>query len=232
MRIAIISDIHGNYSALKAVVRDFDRTRPDTIINLGDLIFRGPQPLECLQLLDQIGALSIRGNTDDFFLDGVPVPELQPYLDFAVRACGDRDLTELARLPFSYVQPLPDGELLCVHGSPRSNEEFLFPWTERDYPDIYQTVTARTVACGHQHQAFQFRTSSGHLLLSTGSVGFPFDGDPRPAYTLVEAEGADLRATSIRVAYDQREALKAAEDAPGYPGLAWLERAVTTARHP
>lgn len=54
MRIAMISDVHGNYEALKAVLRDFDRTRPDRVVNLGDLAFRGPQPGECLTELKKL----------------------------------------------------------------------------------------------------------------------------------------------------------------------------------
>lgn len=233
MRIAILSDIHGNYSALEAVVRDFDRTRPDRIINLGDLIFGGPQPVACLKMLEEIGAVSVRGNTDDFFAPGatLPVPALQPYMDFILRSCGDIDLSALSRLPFSHTEPTPGGDILCFHASPRSNEEYLLPWTEKEVPGILDAVTASTVACGHQRRAYQFRTDSGHLILSTGSVGLPYDGDPRSAYTLVEFNGADLYATSIRIAYDIQETLRAAE-AAGHPDVAWLERGLRTGRPP
>lgn len=230
MRIAIISDIHGNYGALAAVLRDLDRVKPDRVINLGDLIFKGPQPAECLDALDRLGATTIRGNTDEFFRKGGP-PEPHPLVDFAVRACGDRDLSAIGRLPFSYTEPLPGGaELLCVHGSPRNIEEPLFPWTDEQEPGVFVGVRAGFITCGHQHVAYQFRTESGKLILSTGSVGIPYDGDPRPAYTLLELDGGRLSSTSIRVEYDRRALLAMVESLDGFPGRERFMQEVSTGR--
>jgi predicted phosphodiesterase len=231
MRIAIISDIHGNYAALEAVLRDLDRAKPDRVINLGDQIFKGPQPAECLDALEQLGATTIRGNTDEFFAKGASKPQLQPVLDYALRACGDRDLSALSRLPFSHTEPLPGGgELLCVHGSPRNIEEYLFPWTEEQEPGVFVGVKAGFITCGHQHVAYQFRTESGKLILSTGSVGIPYDGDPRPAYTLLELDGDRLSSTCIRVDYDRRALLALIESRDGFPGRDRYMQEVQTGR--
>lgn len=77
--------------------------------------------------------------------------------------------------------------------------------------------------------AYQFRVRSGHLILSTGAVGLPFDGDPRAAYTLLETDEDRLSATSIRVDYDRLAVLRIAESR-GYPDIPWLTRVMNTGR--
>lgn len=218
MRIAIISDIHGNHEALQAVLRDLDRSKPDKIVNLGDLIARGPQPAECLDELDRLGAVTVRGNTDEWVVKGVSRADWQPFMDYTRRYVGDRDLTWLAELPFSH----EDAGVLYIHGSPRSNMEFLLPGSE---PEVLTGTSATTVACGHHHVAYQFRTESGHLILSPGSVGMPWDGEPGAPYLLFDSEPGRTVATSIRVAYDARKVLGVAEER-GYPDMAFLERAL------
>ncbi|HEY8394826.1 MAG TPA: metallophosphoesterase family protein [Thermaerobacter sp.] len=242
MRVAIISDVHGNLPALEAVLADIDRRSADAVYCLGDVCFKGPHAAECVDRLRQRGIPTVRGNTDRYLAGAAAgeVPEqaralLAPWRE----ALGEERLAWLRDLP-GHIEATVDGiRVLLVHGSPRSDEEPILPWPVNGagqgagapvaLEEVLAGVTAGVVCFGHHHLQLAWRHGE-RLLLGPGSVGMPFDGDPRAAYALLEVdpEGARAQVSLVRVRYDV-EATIAAHRRLGFdkvdPGYAAVLRA-------
>lgn len=214
MKIAVLSDIHGNVPALEAVLEDVARWRPDELIVNGDLVNRGPYSLVCLHLLQRNFPRSrfLRGNHEDFVLscEGRQYDPEHPTFDlrrFAhwthaqlgaavaeVRRWDDHiDLTEL-----------DGGALHITHASRLGNRDGISARTaEADLPaklgerrDLFIT--------SHTHKPL-WRMFEGTLVVNTGSVGAPFDEDHRACYGRFTFDGTRWQAEVVRVTYDFRQ---------------------------
>jgi len=198
VRVAVLSDIHGNLAALEAALADVKKHKPDHILVAGDLVFYGPRPAETvdrLRALQADGAAIIAGNTDiavaDFdyaaafpWLDDVPVGHVAA-AEWAHEQLSDEQLDWLRGLP-SERRVWADGVLvLACHGSPGSQTAGL-P-TDLDPTVTVERVTrtdARVIACGHTHIA-DVRELGRKLILNPGSCGVAFDGDPAACWALL-----------------------------------------------
>lgn len=250
MRIAAFGDVHGNLTALEAVLQDLAAERPDAVVCMGDLAFRGPEPAECLAAVRALGIPCVHGNTDLLLLSAVPGPwsagipaacrapaAAQPWLNWHTARLSAADLRYLAGLPFSHRLEADGQRLLFVHATPQDCTSTIQPG---DAPAALEARLAGTEAdalvMGHIHRAFAFR-QGGALLVNTGAVGFSLDGDWRAAYALLDTArgGVELR----RVAYDRERALAAARRAAFcfpeaeyaaalrsglWPNIPWTER--------
>jgi predicted phosphodiesterase len=216
MKIAVLSDIHGNVPALEAALEDLERWRPDEVIVNGDLVSRGPYSLEVLRLLQtrRPDCRFLTGNHETFVLscaDATPDPD-DPTFDlrrFAhwsadrlgaaveeIRAWDDHlDLTDL-----------DDGSSVHItHGSRLGNRSGIQPETSDD--DMAAKLgDPRDLFIGsHTHRPL-LRRFNGTLVVNTGSVGQPFDGDPRSAYGRFTFRDGAWEAEIARVAYDKPRA--------------------------
>lgn len=206
MRIAVISDIHGNLTALEAVLRDIKERGVDQVVNLGDLVFRGPYPSEVLAALQDLKAPTLRGNTEDWLFEdwGEAVPgDFRPKVVEWTRAMLHPDeLAYLRDLPFSLRLELDDNRFLLVHASRRSTEDGFLPDThEEKLLELLGPPDHDGLVAGHVHRQF-LRRAAGRLLINPGSVGLPFDGDPRAAYCILDSAPGRLDVQLIRVSYD------------------------------
>lgn len=189
--IAIISDIHGNAPALKAVLADARERNVQSFIVAGDLVMNGPKPAEALPLLRGLEASTLVGNTD---LE--VVADVGPVASWTRRQVGKVGVEYLRALPTKYRVTPPGGrtpfdDLLVVHSSPRSCNDllvlephplgttFTHPTPMGDAEAMLGSQRADLIVFGHIHYASS-GTVRGQRLASTGSVGFPFDGDPGP----------------------------------------------------
>jgi len=225
LRIAIIADIHGNLPAFEAVRQDLKQRSVDQIVNLGDLVFRGPCPEECYQLYQEMGAPMIRGNTEDWLTTvDSPLPEPLPAVRSWTRSRLSADaLTDLANLPPTLQMQVAETTILFVHGSPRSNMEGLFPFSpEADLTAALQEISAEIVVCGHTHWAFHRRVAGRHLI-GAGSIGLPFDGDRRASYAILDVVPGTCSVTHLRVAYDYDQTLRFASER-GFPNQEFLQK--------
>ena len=233
MRIALISDIHGNRWALEAVLAHAGRQGVDDIWNLGDIL---SGPLDVAGTADRLMALelpTVRGNHERQLLACAGRPG-KPSDQHAFERTTERHRAWLAALPATQVRA---GALLC-HGSPRSDVERLCDTVEGDHlrlataDELASRVPAETpalVVCGHTHVARVVRMADGRLLVNPGSVGLQaYDddepwphyvdgGSPHASYAIVErSAGGTWEVAQHRVAYDW-DAAAAMADAHGRP---------------
>jgi len=218
MRIALFSDVHGNLTALTAVLADIGRHAPDAIVFAGDLCLFGPRPAECLRLVRDRRFPAVVGNTDAWLAGrGQPPDKHAATMAWTQARFLPDDTAWLGRLPFGLrFSPTAEAadDLLVVHANPRNWDDIVFPaaadqlarWGHVRQPDaelepLFSGLTAAVVAYGHLHLP-GVRPWGGLTLLNVSSVSMPGDGDGRAKYALVEWRDGRWSATHHRVAYD------------------------------
>ncbi len=218
MRVAILSDIHGNAVALDAVLADLASRGPfDEIVVAGDLVWSGPRPREVIDRVQALRATAIKGNTDAFFEPTAETPEgkepgrFTAHLAWMCEQLGPERVGFLRGLPFSRrISPAPGHDLLVVHANPHDMEQaILRRAAEANLDELLledgRPPAWRALAFGHIHTPF-VRTWRERLLVNVSSVGLPMDGDQRAAYAILTWEQSGLgggawRAEHRRVAY-------------------------------
>lgn len=223
MRIAVISDIHGNLAALEAVLDDIDAQRPDALVCLGDLAFKGPQPAECVTRIRELSIPCVHGNTDLYLLHqagiaptrplpaGVVLPEdIVPYLAWHIERLSPADLQFLAGLPFEHRLEADGVKLLFVHANPQDCIAAIRPTDPSDAVAAkVKEMGADWLITGHIHTPFLFR-HGGKLLINPGAVGFSLDYDWRAAWALLDTQQGTVELH--RVEYDRAAAVAAARE--------------------
>jgi diadenosine tetraphosphatase ApaH/serine/threonine PP2A family protein phosphatase len=214
--LAILADIHGNRIALQAVLNDLGRRGgADHLMVLGDLAVFGPDPSGVLALLHKYEPIfHVCGNTDRYLLEkryptspyeGGWQAQVLASFPWTAHQLGEVGLRFLTRLPHrQFLNLTGEHPILAVHASPRSDEENIYPdTTETELKQILQDNLPYTLLlCGHTHVPMD-RLVAGQRVVNVGSVGLPFDGDPRAGYTLIHLmPGGRYQVEMRRVAYD------------------------------
>jgi predicted phosphodiesterase len=233
MRIAILSDIHGNRAAFEAVLADLRQTSPDLVLHGGDLADGGSSPVEIIDHLRELGWPGVIGNTDEM----LSMPETfenfageRPALDSLWRVTremasvtrewlGVERLTWLRQLPRRQVH----GSMVFIHASPDTTWSAPTPGAnDAELESVYGGLGFPIVAYGHIHLPY-VRNLSKSIVANSGSVGLPFDGDRRASYLLVDDATAAVR----RVQYDVDREIKTLL-ACGLPHAGWVARILAT----
>jgi putative phosphoesterase len=249
MRLAVLSDIHGNLDALNAVLDDLASAgSADHIWVLGDLAAFGPDPSECIQAVAQIpDAKVIQGNTDRYLTTGLrpamPKPVEDKWDSMAkITRLRDQSFTwALERLSWADIEYLMKletdlsldagnfGWVVGFHASPGDDEGLILPdMPDHDLLDALLDREGNLALGGHTHIAMD-RTAEGWRMVNPGSIGLPFDGDPRAAYALIDFEGANCVVDLRRVEYDV-EAVIAKLENEDYPALDLMARRLRDAQ--
>jgi predicted phosphodiesterase len=223
MRVAVISDIHGNAVALEAVELDLQRSPADQVVCLGDAIQGGPQPAEVVAKLRALACPVVMGNADAWMLTGVetgnegvsPAQETMRQWSLTQLSAADRQF--IAEFVPTVTLPLPEGRtLLAFHGSPASFDDILLPETPFDeFTRLYGPYAPAILTGGHTHIQY-VRRLGDTFYFNPGSVGVAYDRDqpdePEVAPHLDSwAEYAVLDVSGQRVALEFRRVPFAAE---------------------
>lgn len=214
MRVAIISDIHGNQLALEAVLEDLSRQPAvNHLVIAGDLCLNGPCPREVLDAIQQLACPVLQGNVDLEVVNEAPdkSEKKRSTVAWTREQIGQAGIDYLASLPFSHLIGNPPGsDLLICHANPLNLEDAIFPnaldsTLEYLLGNIEPTVGA--LAFGHLHIAYTRRWR--HLLLADiASCGLPRDEDLRAAYGILSWQDSTWSAEIRRVPYDVKTVVK------------------------
>lgn len=195
MRVAALSDIHGNLPALEAVLAEVEREEVDAIVVGGDTV-SGPWPVEVLELLTSVGARVVRGNADRLTLqrdDG--------HLGaWCADRLGPERLAAVAAWPLTLELEVDGlGCVLVCHSTPRSDDPIYTRITAEDEViDLLGPVTSDVFVCGHTHVQYDRRLSNGLRLVNPGSVGLPYEGR-RGAFWALLGPDVEFRQTEYDV---------------------------------
>ena len=215
-RLAVLSDVHGNVTALEAVRKALKKEKPDAVIVAGDLVMNGPEPsaaIDALRAMESDGATIVQGNTDvavaDFdyaaafpwFTDGVPDAH-RAAAEWAHDELGDERLGWLRRLASERRLMLDDTMVLACHASPGSQTQGFDSQLDPSVVlELISRTDARVICCGHTHLP-DVRDLGWKLIVNDGSAGWIFDGDPTASWALIEIDGATVNAEIRRTEFD------------------------------
>lgn len=220
MKIAILSDIHGNMIALNAVMDDIQKNGCDKTFFLGDYALAGPEPAPtvdyCMHLNTYNNIEMIQGNTDKMIAEyndemynnlSSAAPIMANALREDVKILNDNQKAFLRDLP-SYKLLTEEGvKILLVHGSPRRNNEDILPDTPpQEVEEMVKDCEATVILCGHTHIPCGFQTLSKKTVINVGSVGRPFTENPKSCYLILDINDGKFVIEHKFVRYDNRKA--------------------------
>ena len=227
VRIGLLSDVHGNLTALRAVAAALEREGPlDQVIVAGDHLLGGPRPVEVWRFLQAAGWTLIRGNEDEALLsdEAQNLETLHRYAraydaqrQWARQRLGPDVLAHLATLPDRHLRTTPAGTLLVVHSSPRSMHDRAggVNNSAAEVHAAYAGTAADVIAFGHYHRSF-VRPMPFALLINVASVSIPEYHRPRAAFTVLHARQDGWVIEQMRVPFDNA-AERAAAGRTGMP---------------
>ena len=235
MRIAIVSDIHGNLTAFEAVLADLKKTAPDRVIHGGDLATSGSRPAAIVDRIRDLGWLGVMGNTDEMLVrpealetfasqSSAPAGLWEAIREIAAAtraALGEERLGWLSALPRLHLE----SSLALVHASP--NELWRVPAPETpdaELEKLYGVLDRPIVVHGHTHLPSIRSVAGRRFLIDTGSVGLPYDGDPRASYLLLDGDAPLIK----RVEYSVDREVEALS-LSGLPHSAWIAKMLQSA---
>jgi len=198
MRIAVVSDIHGNLAALQAVVADFTRRGVDAVVNLGDSLSGPLLPAETARFLMAQDWVHLAGNHERQILT-LQADACDPSDAYARAQLGAAELAWIGGLRPRHA--LSDEIFLC-HGTPANDAECflesvvpgrLRPASADEIDRRLGDIGANLILCGHSHVPRMVRTTRGQMLVNPGSVGQPAWDDDQPVYHAVESGAPDAR---------------------------------------
>lgn len=217
MRVAVLSDIHGNFQALESVIKDLQENHCDKVLCLGDLAMAGPQPRMVIDYIrQQNNWVVIQGNTDKLIADFSPevFEDVKKGFPVMANALAD-DILVIEEDKKDYLKNLPpqkelvlDGvKVLLVHGSPRRNNEDILPnMPLNEIENMLAGTDADLIFCGHTHVPAGYQTNSKQTVVNVGSVGRPMTSEPKSCYVIADFQDGGFSIEHRFVDYDRETA--------------------------
>jgi putative phosphoesterase len=215
MRLAFISDIHGNANALDAVLQDIKDRKVDKVYVLGDLCYRGPEPQRALGLVRSLNTSVIKGNADEWVVRGVnqgEVPEqalemMNKERDWICSHLNEESIDYLRSLPTELNLEVEGMKIHAYHATPTSLFDVVLPDEKEEALSAkMMTENAELYIYAHIHRPY-IRYINGKCIMNIGSVGLPFDGVKKSSYALVDLKENSFQTSIIRVAYDTNQTI-------------------------
>jgi len=238
MKIAILSDIHGNSWALHDVLEDIKSKKIETIINLGDSLNGPLDPKGTFNLLVENNVLSISGNGDRLILESLDSTSKFKTMEY-VKTQIDNDVIDwLRNLPFELIM----NNIYCCHASPDSDTSYLLENLKADHIEIKENseidkvlkdIKQEIVVCGHSHVSRIVKTAN-KIILNTGSVGLHAYSDKLPIphkmenfnsyarYSILTLSENSVKIEQVAIPYDYEAAAKKAEKNERIDWAKWI----------
>jgi len=244
VRLAVLSDVHGNASALEAVRKAIKKDKPDLVFVAGDLAMNGPDPagaIDTIRAMESEGAIVVQGNTDvavadadyaaafPWLLETGVSDAIRLAAEWAHDALDDEQLAWLRRLPAERRVRIGETLVLLTHASPGSQTQGFD--RDLDPTAILERIArtdARVICCGHTHVP-EVRDFGWKIIVNDGSAGYVFDGDPTASWALVTIDGEDVSPEIRRTEFDAL-AVANAISARGLPGDVYRAATVRTGK--
>jgi len=239
-RYAVLSDIHGNRWALKAVLEDIRAKGIRELINLGDIFYSPLDPSGTAELLDKFPMDTVRGNEDRVIFEATEKKGKNPTLEYVRSQLQEPEIKRLRQLPRTKIV---GEEIFLCHGTPDSDTEYLLEEvrmdrvglrSEEEIAKLLKDIACPVIVCGHSHVAKTVRLPDGRMIVNAGSVGLPAysdehpifhrmeAGSPHATYVLLERTDKDWDCEFVKVAYDWEKAAEQAEKNGREDWARWL----------
>jgi putative phosphoesterase len=215
MKLAFISDIHGNANALDAVLADIKDRQVDKVYVLGDISYRGPEPQRSLDLVRSLNTEVIKGNADEWVVRGVKKGEVpdQAYdmmnkeREWICSRMNEESIEYLRNLPTELNLEHEGTNIHAFHATPNSLFEVVLPSEKEEVLETKMMAAGANVSVyAHIHKPY-IRYINGKCIMNIGSVGLPFDGLAKASYGLIEITEGNVQTSIIRVGYDLNQTI-------------------------
>ncbi|MED3801025.1 metallophosphoesterase family protein [Lysinibacillus xylanilyticus] len=221
MKIAVISDIHGNKDALKAVLEDIKYRSIDKIYNLGDTLYGPLFPLETYEMIKSTDIKSVSGNCDRILLQS---SSENPTVQYVIDVLSEEHKSWLMNLPFS----IQTDDFYFCHASPENDELYMLNEITPNGVTLKQTeeimnlvkdIPQHIIFCGHSHLPTIVYLPNNKIIINPGSVGLPAyeeaepfyykieSGSPFANYTVVEKRNGEWIIEQLSISYDTTEVI-------------------------
>jgi len=228
MKVAILSDIHSNYYALKKVIKDAKSKGVTQFINLGDILYGPIKPKKTYELLIKENFIHICGNQDRQIFDATKAEiKSNPTMQFILKDLGKKPLKWMKSLPTTYIY---DKDIFLCHGTPTDDLIYLLEDVssgtnvlrkEKEIQKLLLNNKYPIILCGHSHTPRLIELKSGQLIINPGSVGLQAYSDDIPphkiqnfnsyaSYSILEKQNDEYNVEFIRVDYNKNKAIKLA----------------------
>ncbi|MEY8000448.1 metallophosphoesterase [Clostridium sp. Mt-5] len=214
MKIAVISDIHGNLEALKEAFSNIEKRKTDTIVCLGDLVGYGPYPNEVVEFVRENHILNILGNYDAAVLERefnyIRNTRINEFcMPWAAGELKEENIDYLSTLPREINFQFQNKKVCFVHGSTRSINEYLKE-DSKEAEEVMEAFTGDVLVCAHTHIPYESKYGS-KILLNDGSIGKPKIGRPNGTYIIMDVKDKNVYAEMIEFTYDYEKTAAAME---------------------
>jgi putative phosphoesterase len=213
MKIAILSDIHGNIEALKAAHAGAVSKGTDKIYHLGDLGGYAPFVNEVVDFLIEHGIEGVQGNYDETvandrehcgckYEDPLQAEMAAFGFEWTKTDASQKSKYYMSNLPFEIPLTVDGKKVIIFHASPKRNNLYWYEdRPEKFFREMAEKVNADVLIYGHTHKPYR-KDLDGKTFINAGSVGKPKDGDTRACVTLLEIADGDVKTEFVRVPYD------------------------------
>ena len=249
MKIAIISDIHGNIDAFESVLSDIEKENCSKIFCLGDIAMAGPEPSKTISRIHALIQTKdfhiIQGNTDNMlsvFSFDTYNAILKTNAVMASAYLADSQI--LTQEEKDFLKNLPEREeielfgikVLLIHGSPRKNNENIYPNLPiEEVEEMVKDTNANIIFCGHTHMPCGYQTNTNQTIVNVGSIGRPFSETPDSCYAIMDID-EEASTFSIKHKFVKYDVIKASEKIKqrGFDGAEKLAKMLikATSRYP
>lgn len=210
-KIAIISDIHSNIAALKAVFTQIEKLNIDTVLCSGDIVGYHTFPNEVVEFLIEKDVISIGGNHDLDIINKKFNPDKTPDIfEFTYNLLTTENLKWLTSLPKTKLINIEDKSFFICHGSPKSEEEYLFE-DDKNSENYAKESEYDILISGHTHLPW-IKEYNSTLFINSGSVGKPKNGSPKASFATVTIDNNVVSSELMFVDYPVEECAKPAEE--------------------
>jgi len=229
IKVAVISDIHGNMEALNAVLNDINKSAIKRLLILGDLAIMGAEPNNTVELVKKLPEKYdvdiIQGNTD-LFIVNKELPNVPDFaknaITYAKETLSKENIEFLMALPVQKSITIGQTNILMVHGSPRKNDENILPGKSiEEIKPMIENTSEALILCGHTHLPAGYQIEK-QTIVNVGSVGRPFTEDNKACYVILEIDenkkdtfsvehrfiGFDVKKSAEKLAKQQFEGAK------------------------
>jgi len=206
MRMAVFSDIHSNLEALEGVLKRIEKEKVDYIYCLGDIVGYGPNPNECIELVKSATDKVVIGNHDSAVINQTDILLFNSYArestEWTRRIISDNNYEYLLGLPLK----ISENNMLFVHSTPLIPEDWNYVLTQYGAEKQFNYFTEMICFIGHSHRPEVFRSIDDRLLVNSGSVGQPRDGNPDSCFVIYDSDKNSYE--FIREKYDIKAVYK------------------------
>ena len=220
MRIAGISDIHGNMEAVNAVMDDIEKSNCEKLFVLGDYAMAGPEPNDTIMYFmekaNDTNTEMIQGNTDlmiatysESLYNSLKekAPVMSSALQDDVKNISESEKLFLKNLPAQKGVNIDGVSFLLVHGSPRKNNEDILADTPlENIEKMVENVNEQVILCGHTHIPCGFQTKNKKTIVNVGSIGRPFTPEAKSCYLIIDVIDGKCVFQHKFVKYDNKKA--------------------------